>query len=441
MPRIGRGWPSASRCRTRRTPWTPSSAPSSAPLAGAVMQDGGPGGGDAWQAAIFATAAGRGLPPGRAFAALYLAFLGRPNGPRAGWLLAGLRPGVRRARGCARQPPGVRRCRPQEVRRERGAGEAPGGAGRDPEGRARQGRGPVTSSMLPSRRTPVAAPSRARATRSAPSGTRRRSRSASRSRVAPARTDRRSRRSAPARPPSASASPPSTPSSPRPRHRSRTCSSGSRTRPSWTSQSAARRPTSRSGPGASSSRGSSRSRARSGRTRCRTARTWERRPHWDVAEALGIIDLARGAKIAGSGFPVYRGAGSALQRALIMWFLDVHTPRERVHRDLAAGRRQPGVRPRDRPDPGQGRPDVRRHPRRPVPGPDGRGPGHEPPPRRDPRGGRAPDPLCRLHALLPAGGRRRRQGHPRASSGSTSSTRWRWSCSRSPRRPPRPSSG
>lgn len=53
--------------------------------------------------------------------------------------------------------------------------------------------------------------------------------------------------------------------------------------------------------------------------------TWERRPHWEVAEALGIIDLARGAKVAGSGFPVYRGAGSALQRALIMWFLDVHT--------------------------------------------------------------------------------------------------------------------
>ena len=53
--------------------------------------------------------------------------------------------------------------------------------------------------------------------------------------------------------------------------------------------------------------------------------TWERRPHWDVAEDLAIIDLARGAKIAGSGFPVYRGAGSALQRALIMWFLDVHS--------------------------------------------------------------------------------------------------------------------
>ena len=52
---------------------------------------------------------------------------------------------------------------------------------------------------------------------------------------------------------------------------------------------------------------------------------WERRPHWEIAEHLGMIDLARGAKIAGSGFPVYKGFGSALQRALIMWFLDVHT--------------------------------------------------------------------------------------------------------------------
>jgi seryl-tRNA synthetase len=53
--------------------------------------------------------------------------------------------------------------------------------------------------------------------------------------------------------------------------------------------------------------------------------TWERRPHWELAEALDIIDLPRGAKIAGSGFPVYKGAGAALQRALITWFLDVHT--------------------------------------------------------------------------------------------------------------------
>jgi lysyl-tRNA synthetase class 1 len=46
--------------------------------------------GDDWQASIFATAAAGGLAAGQAFKALYLAFLGRPNGPRAGWLLASL---------------------------------------------------------------------------------------------------------------------------------------------------------------------------------------------------------------------------------------------------------------------------------------------------------------------------------------------------------------
>ncbi len=55
------------------------------------------------------------------------------------------------------------------------------------------------------------------------------------------------------------------------------------------------------------------------------AATWRRRPHWEIGEALDIIDNARGAKITGSGFPVYKGAGSGLQRALISWFLDVHT--------------------------------------------------------------------------------------------------------------------
>jgi seryl-tRNA synthetase len=53
--------------------------------------------------------------------------------------------------------------------------------------------------------------------------------------------------------------------------------------------------------------------------------TWTRKPHWEIGEALDILDNARGAKITGSGFPVYKGAGSALQRGLISWFLDVHT--------------------------------------------------------------------------------------------------------------------
>jgi seryl-tRNA synthetase len=51
----------------------------------------------------------------------------------------------------------------------------------------------------------------------------------------------------------------------------------------------------------------------------------DRRPHWELGERLGIIDNPRGAKITGSGWPVYVGAGSALQRGLISWFLDVHT--------------------------------------------------------------------------------------------------------------------
>lgn len=57
----------------------------------------------------------------------------------------------------------------------------------------------------------------------------------------------------------------------------------------------------------------------------RAEQGWQRRPHWEVAERLGIFDLAGGAKVAGSGFPVYKGAGAALQRALIGLFLDLHT--------------------------------------------------------------------------------------------------------------------
>ncbi|HEU4642073.1 MAG TPA: serine--tRNA ligase [Gemmatimonadaceae bacterium] len=47
-------------------------------------------------------------------------------------------------------------------------------------------------------------------------------------------------------------------------------------------------------------------------------------PHWEVGERLGIIDLARGAKIAGSGFVVLRGLGARLVRALMSFMLDLH---------------------------------------------------------------------------------------------------------------------
>ena len=49
------------------------------------------------------------------------------------------------------------------------------------------------------------------------------------------------------------------------------------------------------------------------------------KPHWDVADALGIIDFPRGARISGSGFIVYRGLGARLQRALMNFMLDTHT--------------------------------------------------------------------------------------------------------------------
>jgi seryl-tRNA synthetase len=52
--------------------------------------------------------------------------------------------------------------------------------------------------------------------------------------------------------------------------------------------------------------------------------TWERRPHWEVAESLGILDLAAGAKVTGSGFVVWRGVGATLQRALIDLMLGIH---------------------------------------------------------------------------------------------------------------------
>ncbi len=52
---------------------------------------------------------------------------------------------------------------------------------------------------------------------------------------------------------------------------------------------------------------------------------FEPRPHWELAEALGILDLPRGARISGSGFPVLVGDGARLQRALIAFFLDRHT--------------------------------------------------------------------------------------------------------------------
>lgn len=48
-------------------------------------------------------------------------------------------------------------------------------------------------------------------------------------------------------------------------------------------------------------------------------------PHWDLAKKYDLIDFDLGAKIAGAGFPLYKGKGARLQRALIAYFLDKNT--------------------------------------------------------------------------------------------------------------------
>ncbi len=55
--------------------------------------------------------------------------------------------------------------------------------------------------------------------------------------------------------------------------------------------------------------------------------------HWEIGEALGILDFARGAKLAGSRFTVLWGVGAQLERALITFMLDLHI-REHGYREL-----------------------------------------------------------------------------------------------------------
>jgi seryl-tRNA synthetase len=48
-------------------------------------------------------------------------------------------------------------------------------------------------------------------------------------------------------------------------------------------------------------------------------------PHWELIKQYNLVDFETGAKITGSGFPLYKGKGAKLQRALIQYFLDVNT--------------------------------------------------------------------------------------------------------------------
>jgi len=51
---------------------------------------------------------------------------------------------------------------------------------------------------------------------------------------------------------------------------------------------------------------------------------YEPKPHWDLADGLGILDFERAAKVTGSRFVFYRGLGARLERALMCFMLDLH---------------------------------------------------------------------------------------------------------------------
>jgi len=57
----------------------------------------------------------------------------------------------------------------------------------------------------------------------------------------------------------------------------------------------------------------------------KTRLSFEPRPHWEIGESLNILDFARGAKITGARFTLYRGLGARLERAIINFMLDLHT--------------------------------------------------------------------------------------------------------------------
>ena len=82
------------------------------------------------------------------------------------------------------------------------------------------------------------------------------------------------------------------------------------------------------------------------------ASTSPRSQHFEIGEALGLMDFAAAAKLAGSRFTVLRGALARLERALGQWMLDLHTGGARLHRNrrAAAGQRRRHVRHRPAPE-------------------------------------------------------------------------------------------
>ena len=149
----------------------------------------------------------------------------------------------------------------------------------------------------------------------------------------------------------------------------------------------------------------------------RIVRTWGApapaggRPHWEIGERLGIMDLTRGAKLSGSGFPVFVGSGAKLVRALINFMLDLHgrehgyvevEPPFVVRRETMQGT---GQLPKFESEAYRTTPDEL------YSDPHGRGAAHQPASQRDHRRRAVAVRVHGLHPVLPARGGRGREGH------------------------------
>ena len=270
-----------------------------------------PAGGDAWQDLIFRCGQARGVSSRDAFAAVYAAFLGRANGPRAGWLLASLRawascgaPAAAAAAACGRgggsgHAPTAAVAQEPEERHERRGGTAARGGGRIRQGAIDKGEDPaLVDEALAS--TPSGASLLGEADALRAERKRSPSRSARPSRAAPT----------PQRPGGVAAARAVDLDRGRDRRPGRATGRGR-----GALDELLLRIPNPPDPGVPVG----------GEEASLIVRTWgepaparraaadERRPgcapHWEVAEALGMLDLAAGAKITGSGFPVYRAPG------------------------------------------------------------------------------------------------------------------------------------
>ena len=104
-------------------------------------------------------------------------------------------------------------------------------------------------------------------------------------------------------------------------------------------------------------------------------------PHWELAKKYDLIDFDLGVKITGAGFPVYKGKGARLQRALINFFLE-EAQAAGYTEIVPPDRRQLRIRIRHRTTTRQGRTDVPLRAGRPLPHTDCRSARHQHLPRR-----------------------------------------------------------